>query len=193
MIDLHQWMDTITIFEILNSAPHGFFTGCGGTSEYLAYIFRNKLATIDDLFEIRRKNEYYDSAINEKYFASTQIEECLEEISQRLTKNEYVRISFDFDVERCSKIYNMLDIIKNPPKPCLFDHDFVITNNSLRFDSYINQNEPRCTYWENYQNDLRELFINLSFQSSIQKWEDIFGVKCDDHCKLSNMQIIISD
>lgn len=195
MTTLESWIDNITVFELLDSAPHGFLSGCGGTSEYLAYVFRTRPSTIENLFKVRRQNEYINSSINEKSFKPEELEEFLNELDKRLNVNEYARVCFILDdAESISDTINdvftcIIKLIKNPPKPNLFDHSFVITKNGWRFESYIDQYEPRRVHWKNYRNDIRELFENPA-----QKWEEIFGVKCKpDYDYLSKIRIVIGN
>jgi hypothetical protein len=195
MTTLESWIDNITVFELFDSAPYGFLSGCGGTSEFLAYMFRTRPSTNEDFIKICRQHEYYDSEINEKSFTHEELENFLDELDKRLNINEYARVSFVLDqVENNTDATNdnisttILNLIKNPPKPNLFDHSFIITNTGWRFESYINQYEPRKIHWKNYREDLKELFKN-----PLQKWEEIFEVKCESNYDMSKFRIIINN
>jgi hypothetical protein len=201
METLESWINRITVFEILDSAPYGFFMGCEGTARYLAFIFRTKPSTVSDLFSIRRQNLYFNSSINEQYFKLTEIDEFLNELDRRLNFNEYAQVSFNFHKsENDAKINNdikhdhnkicrkVFEDFTNPSKPILFDHTFIITKDYYRYESYINQYGPKRQYWLNYRNDIKELFENPH-----TKWEEIFGVKCDNYYDLSKIEILINN
>ena len=76
----------------------------------------------------------------------------------------------------------------------LFDHSFVIvkTDKYLRFESYIDQYEPRKVIWNTWKKDLLELFTCSNIEIII-KWEEIFNVKCDPIFDINNIEIIVNN
>ena len=187
---LSSWIDKITIKNLLDFAPHGFLSGCVETSEYLAYAFRVKPETEDELFRrFNRRGEYYNSAIDEIYYPINLIDEVINEIKHRLDKNEYVRISFT-NYSDDSSTMDIFDYLKCPPTPKLFDHSFVLfkyNNKIWRIESYITQYTPRMITWDSYEVDM----VNL-IDHPLTEWKRIFDVECDSDYDLKNIEIILS-
>ena len=198
METLESWITNITLFELLDWAPHGFLIGCGGTAEYFNYMFRIRPSTIEQFNNICRQHLYFNSSINEKHFEVTEITEFLIELDIRLKTNEYAQVSFmkkeqqnNTNKEKIDndEVFKSIFIAsQNPGQPNLFDHSFIITQDYWRFESYINKYEPRRIHWPKYKNDIKELF-----QNPYKKWKEIFGVKCDKNYDLSEIYIIINN
>src|ERR1700677_3925415 len=104
---LKAWINKITLNELLESAPHGCFAGCGATSKYLAYVFRTKPETWMDFCEVNFRGKYFYSAINEKTFKSSELENALLEIDGRLNFYEYVQISFGTEQKQDGKVHDI--------------------------------------------------------------------------------------
>jgi hypothetical protein len=169
---LSRWIDNITVSELLDDAPHGFLSGCGGTSEFLNYLFR--IRPEKDLYrEICRQHHYFDSAIEIKSFAFDEVDKFMNCIEERLNLYQYVTISFDNN---------------GYPIPLLFDHSFIITKDKWRYESYLGYYGPRRVYWENYKRDIQELFDN-----PLEKWEQLFNVTCRIDYDPSKIILIVNN
>jgi hypothetical protein len=170
---------------LLELAPHGFLVGCGGTSEFLAYILRVR-PDDDTLIRIWRQHEYYDffSEIDFKSYSFPSCEEfnttwsqaVMDEVAHRLNSRGYVRFSFRREEPEATNSIpdlneittSLVKIIRTRPKPKLFDHSFVIAwmdspKGYVRLESYIDQYHPRMVIWNSYQEDLSSL-INSVYQ-----------------------------
>lgn len=182
---LSDWIENITIKELLDDAPSGFLSGCGGTTEFLNYVFRIK-PSLNKYREICRQHLYFDTRAKITSFTLEQSEQFIGCIRERLKLHEYVTISFS------NEDYNQQSfqdhIIKGYPVPYLFDHSFILTNNNQRFESYLGHYGPRQTFWENYEKDLQELFLDPH-----DKWEQLFGVKCKTNYNSNKISLIINN
>jgi len=187
---------------ILEVAPHGFFKGCGGTSEFITYILKHKPNGERDIFEVLRTHKYYNSFSDKKEFNLNQVDELLSEIDKRLSESGYVTVSFfnDKEIDEVSiPSTNFMDSIKDlifngkKYKCILFDHSFVLTklnNDYIRLESYIFNYEPRQIIWNTYKKDLTKL---LSGKNRFDSWKQIFGVECNINSVPDNVKIEISN
>lgn len=186
MITLASWIDKITAFELLDDAPHGFLSGCGGTSEFLNYLFRIK-PEIDKYKEILQQHYYLNTAIDEKSFGFNEVDKFINCIDKRLDSYQYVRISFNNN-NNSTKQEITEHIFKGYPTPRLFDHSFVLTKDNWRFESYLGYYGPRQIYWKDYKKDIKELF-----DDPYKKWEQLFNVKCNYDYDPNKITLIINN
>lgn len=183
---LTSWINNITIAELLDDAPSGFLSGCGGTSEFLNYMFRTK-PTLDEYKEICRQHRYFDTAIEETIFGFDEVNKFIDTIAERLDLYEYVTVGFDNSDD--SNKQSIIDhIVKGYPTPRLFDHSFIITKDHQRFESYLGYYGPRQVYWKDYKTDLKELF-----QNPYSKWEQLFDVKCRTDYDPNKIKLIVNN
>lgn len=195
---MESWLQSITINTLLELAPWGLFIGCGGTSEYLTYALRTKPKDEKELFEINRHGTWYDSNVDKIEYPAVNLEEALSEINNRLDTYGYVRVSFydcEYDDDTEEEEPSTIDIagsiyalIRKPGLPRLFDHSFVLVKDKdiLRFESYLSEYVPRCTPWNSYAEDLRQLF-----KDPLKQWERLFNIKCAPQYQTDYNKIMI--
>lgn len=197
MSTLPKWIEFVTLEELFDWTPYGFLTGCGGTSEYLAYAFKTKPSNLEDFYDISRRGKYFNTGTDIKIFKSNELNDLFNNIEWRLEKYEYARVSFIVDTDEFKDDKNkndtdfgllMYNACKNPPRPILFDHSFVITKEGWCYDSYINKYEPRRFKWLNYRQDIIEIFKNPH-----EKWLQTFGVDCIKDYNLSKTTIHVNN
>lgn len=212
---MQAWLDSIGIPLLLDWAPSGSFEGCGGTAEFLSYLMRTRPSNKDEIWHIKRQSTWYDGAVESKVFQADQLEpegsdndsklsllskleEALLLIRERLDKYEYVQVSFtneSEDIEEetpsCEEIVDSFKtyLFSKPPAE-LFDHAFVLVklDSIIRFKSYLGEYGPRTIPWNNYEADLRDLFMNPH-----SKWKEIFGVDCDPKYNLDRVRIVVNN
>lgn len=185
MVSLSSWIDNITISELLHDAPSGFLSGCGGTTEFLNFVFRTK-PTSNKYREICRQHYYFDTQTETVTFTFDEVDKFIDSIKERLDLYDYVTISFS------NEDYNQQNIkdhmINGYPIPYLFDHSFILTKDNQRFESYLGYYGPIQIYWEDYEKDLRELFINPH-----QKWQQLFNVRCKTEFHPDKIRLIVNN
>jgi hypothetical protein len=195
----NDWINNITIQKLLNYAPHGFLCGCGGTSEYLAFVMRSRSSSEKDLFEVIRQGYYYDSIVDEVEYSFENFSLAIEEIEKRLDIHSYVRVSFcnlsnndssDNSYSTPDEVRkSIINCILDPPSPVLFDHSFIIVkyNGIWRLESYVGLYKPRAIQWDSYHQDLQTLF-----ESPIKEWKRLFEADCNPDYDPSQITILIS-
>lgn len=195
---MEAWLHSININTLLELAPWGLFIGCGGTSEYLSYVFQTKPQDEQELFQINRLGTWFNHLIDKQEYSALHLDKALMEINKRLHEHGYVRVSFydvDYEEETDEEPAGTIDIagsifslIRKPLPPTLFDHSFVLVKvkEVLRFESYLSEYQPRCVPWNTYEEDLKKLLDN-----PLEQWECLFNIKCDPNYQTDYSKIMI--
>jgi len=195
-MDFCRWLDIIGVDTLLSYAPHGNFIGCGGTSEFLAYIMRKLPSDDKELLQLFFSDEYHNSAQNERIYSPKDLQDCIEDIQMRLLRDSYVRVSFMNNIIHPSlNNFNLQDLLftilssdHEQVIPLLFDHSFVLIqrNGIYRIESYVNQYGPQISEWSSWKDDIIDLF-----QDPHTVWTKLFGVICQEEYDLETINIYV--
>lgn len=201
MTTIASWIDTIGLETILSLAPHGLFDGCGGTSNFVAQMMRERPVDEASLFGRLRDGDYFDAKpVDEETWSANELPSALDSIRKRLETLGYVKVSFYTEEEEepevpvCSHeeiASSILKLVNSRPPAKLFDHSFILyvrDGATYRLESYIGEYAPRNVEWSAYETDLKRLFDQPE-----TAWREVFGVETQPQYDLDIVKLTIAN